>query len=188
MKYTIGIDEAGRGPLAGPVSVGIVRIPELFDKKFFKNIRDSKKLSEKSRDEWFAKARKHNLLFAVSLVSERIIDRRGISYAIRLAIKRCLKKVGAKPDDQILLDGSLKAPKEFKNQETIIGGDDKIAVIGMASICAKVTRDKRMLRLAKKFPEYGFEVHKGYGTHTHYQAIKKHGVSPVHRQSFLKNI
>lgn len=187
MRFDIGIDEAGRGPLAGPVAVGTVRVPENFDPIFFKHIRDSKKLSEKSREEWFAKARAHNLNFVVSLVSERIIDRKGITYAIRLATKRCLKKVGAKPSDQIFLDGSLKAPKEFKNQKTIIGGDDKVALISMAAICAKVTRDKRMLRLAKKFPKYSFEIHKGYGTRAHYQALKKHGVSLVHRQSFLRN-
>lgn len=200
-KYLIGIDEAGRGPLAGPVAVGLVAIPESADwriRELLSGVRDSKQLSEKEREDWFIKiktAEKSAALFsAVSLVSEKIIDSRGISFAIHLGIKKCLNKFEGnqisvrKNDCEILLDGSLKAPKEYKDQKTIIKGDAKVPIIGLASIVAKVSRDKKMRSLAKKYPKYGFEIHKGYGTKKHYEAIKKHGISSVHRKSFLKNI
>jgi len=192
MKYSVGIDEAGRGPLAGPVAVGAVRIKAGFDMKFFEGIKDSKKLSAKKREKWFLKAeearKRGELDWAVSLVSEKGIDKAGIAPAIRSGIERCLKKLSAETTDRIFLDGGLKLPKEYLYQETIIKGDEKIAVISLASICAKVTRDKYMTELSKKYPDYGFEIHKGYGTRAHIAAIKKHGASDVHRKSFLKNI
>lgn len=124
--------------------------------------------------------------YSVSMVSNEIIDKRGISHAINLAIKRGLKKVVANPkNSQILLDGRLFAPVEFKNQKTIIRGDEKETSIALASIVAKVTRDRYMVRLSKKFPKYGFGKHKGYGTRDHYKAIKKHGLTKFHRKSFL---
>lgn len=192
MKYVVGIDEAGRGPLAGPVAVGMVKIAADFDEAFFEGIRDSKKLSAKKREEWFLKAeeaQKAKLLdWAVSLVSEKSIDKLGIAPAIRSGMSRCLEKLAVAHEDTIFLDGGLKLPKEFIHQETIIKGDEKIAVISLASICAKVLRDRYMIKLAEKYPVYGFEVHKGYGTKTHIATIKKHGSSDVHRKSFLKKI
>lgn len=192
MTYIIGVDEAGRGPLAGPVAVGTVKIKKGFNPDFFKGIKDSKKLKEKDREDWFAKAQEARvegrLDFAVSLVSEKIIDKKGISFALRLGISRNLKKLRADSKDKIFLDGSLFAPAEFINQETIIKGDEKVAVISLASICAKVTRDRYMTRLSKKHPQYGFEKHKGYGTKMHTEAIRKHGVLVIHRKSFLKSI
>ena len=192
MQYIVGIDEAGRGPLAGPVAVGVVSIPSNFNKRFFKSIKDSKKLSSEDRELWFALAtearQKGELDFRVSLVSERIIDKHGISYALRLGIKRCLSQLGTSEESQIFLDGALKAPEKFIHQLTVIRGDEKIPVISLASIVAKVIRDKRMVKLSKKFPEFGFHIHKGYGTLMHRQAIKKFGPSEVHRRSFLKKL
>lgn len=191
MSNIFGIDEAGRGPLAGPVSVGAVRIHADFNKKFFKGIKDSKKLIESERDTWFLLAKeakkKGELDFAVALISEKVIDTKGISAAIKLGIKRCLDKLEAGSGDQVFLDGSLHAPQEFIHQKTIIRGDEKIPVISLASVCAKVTRDTYMKKLAKKYPEYCFEDNKGYGTKVHMAALNKFGPSVVHRTSFLKN-
>lgn len=192
-KYLIGIDEAGRGPLAGPVSVGAVMISKDFNKKLWKGVRDSKKLSHKAREEWFIKLQEWQKLgiikFHVALVSEKIIDTKGISYAIKKGIAECLKKVKADCDTcTVLLDGSLKAPAEFLNQETIIKGDDKEPIISLASIAAKVTRDRYIIKIAKKYPLYKLEIHKGYGTHFHREMIKKYGSAVIHRKSFLRNI
>ncbi len=193
MTHIVGIDEAGRGPLAGPVAVGGVRIPQQFDKKFWKGIKDSKQLTAEERELWFALAqecKKNNELdFAVALVSEKVIDRHGIAYAIRLGIKRVLKSLGiSETESQIFLDGGIKAPKEFKHQLTVIKGDEKIPVVSLASICAKVVRDRRMVKLSKKYPEYNFAQHKGYGTQIHRDAIQKYGPIELHRMSFLKHL
>ena len=192
MKYVVGIDEAGRGPLAGPVAIGAVMIPHDFHKQFFIGIKDSKKLLPADRELWFELAqearRLGNMDFTVSLISEKVIDRRGIVWAIRLGIKRCFKKLGVASDAQIFLDGSLKAPDAFIHQTTVIRGDEKIPVISLASICAKVVRDRKMVRLAKKFPEFDFHLHKGYGSLRHIQAIRKYGLTEIHRRSFLKKL
>jgi ribonuclease HII len=193
MTHIVGIDEAGRGPLAGPVAVGGVRVPLKFQKQFFKGIKDSKQLSLEERELWYALAKeakkKGELDFAVALVSEKVIDRHGIAYAIRLGIKRVLKalKISEK-ESQIFLDGGIKAPESFEHQLTVIRGDEKIPIVSMASICAKVTRDRRMVKLSKKYPEYEFEVHKGYGTRVHREAIRKYGPIELHRKSFLRNL
>ena len=192
MRYIVGIDEAGRGPLAGPVAVGVVKVNKL--KKFnklVKGIKDSKKLSEAKREEWFEKLHevepRVKTKFAVYLISEKIIDKHGIAYAIRLGIKKCLIKLKVSDNSKIFLDGGIKAPENFLHQTTIIKGDEKIPVISLASICAKVTRDRFMIKLSKKYPQYNFHIHKGYGTLMHRKLIKKHGPSPAHRKSFLKN-
>ncbi len=192
MRYIVGIDEAGRGPLAGPVSVGAVKLVDSSNKKFLRGIKDSKQLKLKEREFWFSLAKemqkKGELEFAVSLISEKIIDKKGIVYAINLGIKKCLIKLKVPRDSKIFLDGGIKAPKNFKNQKTIIKGDEKVAIISLASICAKVTRDIYMTKLSKKYPEYNFHKHKGYGTLDHRKTIRKFGASMVHRKSFLKNI
>ncbi|MDQ3089765.1 MAG: ribonuclease HII [bacterium] len=189
-KCVIGIDEAGRGPLAGPVAVGAVMVSTTFNKKFFKGIKDSKQLNESDRDLWYdlaIQAKKEGVLdFSVSLVAPEIIDKRGITFAIAVGIKRCLKKLNASKGSQIFLDGGLRAPGEFLHQLTVIKGDEKIPIISLASVVAKVTRDKYMKNLSKKIPEYGFHLHKGYGTFMHKTALKLYGASPVHRKSFLK--
>ena len=193
MKYIIGIDEAGRGPLAGPVAIGVALVKADFDFKLLKGVRDSKKLLEKQREEWFLKLKdwkKQSLIdFKVSLIGAKIIDEKGISHAIRKGIKSCLKRLEADPkSSKVLLDGSLKAPDSFENQITIIGGDDKEPIISIASIAAKVTRDRKMKRLAVLYPKYQFEVHKGYGTALHCQLLRQYGASEIHRQSFISGI
>jgi len=192
-SYIVGIDEAGRGPLAGPVAVGLVCIPVNFNKKLFGKAKDSKQLSEKIREEIFLETKKLHrdgvLTYAVSMVHADVIDTKGITYAIKLCIKRCLKKCGVSPEEtMVLLDGSLKAPRVYVHQKTIIRGDQKEKVISLASIMAKVTRDRWMKKVALKYPEYGFEIHKGYGTKIHRESIKKNGLSSVHRKSFLTRI
>lgn len=187
-KYIIGVDEVGRGPLAGPVAVGAMLITPRMQKRY-RNIKESKQLSEIKREKWYAQIQKDvgsELQYAVSFVSAKIIDAKGIQYAIRLALKRSLKKLAVNPSEcKVLLDGGLFAPKEYIRQETIIHGDAKEIVIAMASIVAKVRRDRLMVRLNRKYPVYGFARHKGYGTKTHYGAIKKHGISVLHRKSYL---
>ena len=187
MEYLVGIDEVGRGPLAGPVAVGVLVMKE--NLKIFGKIRDSKKLSEKQREEWFeiicAERQRGALDFSVSFVSHIMIDKRGLAWALRTATARALTRLAIPTDSAIFLDGGLRAPEIFKNQKTIIKGDEKIPVIALASIVAKVTRDHLMIRMAEKYPQYGFERHKGYGTKEHFATIKKHGLCPIHRRSFL---
>jgi ribonuclease HII len=190
-KYIIGIDEAGRGPLAGPVAVAAVCVP-IANKPRGKQ-KDSKQLTAKQREELFLELkqqqRENKLKFAVALVGHKYIDERGIAAAIRLGIKRCLERLGCEPGEcLVLLDGSLRASAIYINQKTIIGGDASEPIIALASIVAKVHRDRRMIRLSQKYPNYGFAVHKGYGTLAHYQALKQHGLSPIHRRSFLKKL
>lgn len=209
IKYVVGIDEAGRGPLAGPVSVGVFGAEQKMEKWLLQNIfqnklRDSKKLSPKKREEIYKKfvaLRKKTLrlhsgqvFFAVSHVSNKIIDKIGISKAIQIGINKSLKnyttsqKIEGNPLPEIRLDGLLKAPEKFKNQKTIIKGDEKDVFIACASIVAKVSRDRLMCRLALKYPLYAFEVHKGYGTKLHYSLIQKYGISEIHRKSFYLKI
>lgn len=198
IRYTIGIDEAGRGPLAGPVAVGVVVVPHDFDWSQIENVKDSKKLSAKKREAVFARtqelAKDGKLQYAVTFSSAKLIDSHGISHAIRAAIARALdsfQKGLAFPDYdecEVLLDGSLKAPEQFVHQQTIIGGDATEPTISLASICAKVSRDRIMVRESEKYPQYGFAVHKGYGTAAHIAAIREHGLCELHRSTFCKNI
>lgn len=190
-RILVGVDEAGRGPLAGPLAVGIVVLPRRYLKEFAQ-IRDSKKLTSAKRQIWFDKLRKERkrgtLDFRVSCVGNAIIDKKGISYAARCGIRRCLQRLEVSPaQSEILLDGLLYAPKKFLLQKTVIKGDERVPIIALASVAAKVVRDGKMTRLAKRFPQYGFEIHKGYGTALHRKRILKHGPSPIHRRSFLKN-
>ncbi len=187
-KWVVGIDEAGRGPLAGPVAVAAVAATASVKRKT-QNVkfRDSKKLSFKKREEIFKLVASSQKLVAVcSLVGEKIIDQHGIVYAVRLGIKRSLQKLNINPKMcNILLDGSLKAPPEYKNQKTVIRGDETVPIIALASIVAKVKRDRRMIRISKKYPQYNFHVHKGYGTRAHYRALRINGPSEIHRLTFL---
>ena len=200
VKYIIGVDEAGRGPLAGPVSVGVCVVPASLTRKILlrqvrasgiSKLKDSKKLSAKMREVWFAKMQEmqknRQINFSVTLVSNKIIDTKGLSFAIKKALFLSLKNLEVSPTDcLVLLDGGLHAPAQFIHQKTIIKGDEKEFAISLASIAAKVTRDRHMTRLAKKYPAYNFEIHKGYGTARHIATIKKEGISPIHRHSFLK--
>lgn len=196
IRYLIGIDEAGRGPLAGPVAVGVTccklaDLPKL--QRLWRGVKDTKQLTPRNREIWFKRLKdfRHQKLldFKVSLVGEAIIDRWGISRAVRVGIKRCLERLAIKPDQVlILLDGSLRAPRAYQYQKTIIRGDETEPIISLASIVAKVTRDRRLIRLHAEYPQYAFDIHKGYGTALHYQRLRQHGPSPRHRRSFLKKI
>jgi len=193
MRYLIGIDEAGRGPLAGPVSVGAVMIRVDADMSLLSSMRDSKQLNSQDREELFQELKnlkkEGKLDFAVSFSAASMIDGRGIMPSIRSALAKCLKKLEARPDEcNILLDGSLYAPEEFLEQRTIIRGDASEPLISAASIAAKVMRDRHMERLAHLYPVYGFDVHKGYGTLRHREAIRAYGLSELHRASFCKSL
>ena len=195
-RYVIGIDEAGRGPLAGPVSVGAVCAPltTTIEHDFFKKgVRDSKKLTLGKREELFDWIRHHDdLRHVVSMVGPRVVDRDGISVAIKTAILRALRRVmpsdATYADVLVLLDGGLSAPTPYIHQATIIKGDEKEPLIALASVVAKVSRDEKMRRLGFQYPQYGFEGHKGYGTKEHYKAIKEFGVCDSHRMSFLTKL
>lgn len=202
-KYIIGIDEVGRGPVAGPVATGTVLIRKENYKKceeLFANFKDSKKLSPKKRNEWFAnikKAKEEGLLdYKIVFVDNKKIDEFGIAPSIKSCIKTSLKiypqqgrgNLEKIEECLVLLDGGLKAPEEFINQKTITKGDEKEMVIALASIVAKVTRDSVMCNMAKEYPNYLLEKHKGYGTKAHMGAIREHGISDIHRKSYLKNI
>ncbi len=189
-KWTIGIDEAGRGPLAGPVTLAAVICPKNVALNFFFGIKDSKRLTLKRREEWLKKIKSHPKIFYLAVsVGPAIIDRVGIACAIRQAVGRVLCRIdaGRFGKTEILLDGSLRAPEKYP-QKTIIKGDEKIPVIAAASIVAKVSRDRKMMRFSRLFPKYAFEIHKGYGTRLHYKMLKKHGLCRIHRRSFLKNM
>ncbi len=190
MRFVLGVDEAGRGPLAGPVAVGVVAAPEGFDvAKEFPGVADSKQLSEKKREHLFALLEERvtggDVRFVVEYGEASVIDARGIAVVIREAVARGIHFLA--PDAtpvRVLLDGALSAPEVYR-QQTIIGGDARVPLISLASIAAKVSRDRLMCRLAAAYPLYGFERHKGYGTKAHYEVLKKHGSSPIHRQTFL---
>jgi ribonuclease HII len=195
MKYVVGIDEVGRGPLAGPVTVCIVMCEENTYKilKRNKNLplagKDSKKLREKDREKYekvlkiLAKEKK--IFFSVNHVSNKIIDKKGISFCIKHAILLGFKKLKVDPANaRVLLDGGLRAPAEFTFQKTIIKGDEKEQIIAWSSILAKVSRDDLMRKIGLKYLGYSFGIHKGYGTKTHRTAIQTLGLSDFHRKSF----
>ncbi len=191
-KWLVGVDEAGRGPLAGPVAVGVVKVPGDFDWGLIPGVGDSKQIAAEKRVALFRRAqelRHHRQLdFAVAMVGSSVIDEKGIMYAINLAMARCLRRLELDPATcHIRLDGSLQAPQAF-SQETIIKGDVTEPAIGLASILAKVTRDRYMTRIARRYSRYGFEQHMGYGTKVHRHAIATYGKCPIHRVSYCNNI
>jgi ribonuclease HII len=200
-KYVIGIDEVGRGPVAGPVAVCALCIcqnnnlnnKDKFNTTNFRNFKDSKKLSHSQRVEWLKKIdeekKKGNIFYKVSFQSNKIIDTKGIVFAINKSLETSLKFLNKKSAESlVLLDGGLKAPKEYVNQKTIIKGDEKELAIALASIVAKEARDVLMVKMALKYPGYSLEKHKGYGTAAHYKAMKNKGISAIHRKSFLKSL
>ena len=173
-----GVDEAGRGPLAGPVVAAAVILRK---RDFRSRIDDSKKLTATMRKRALAEIIK-NAIVGIGIVSEKVIDRINILRATALAMEQAIKGLGV-PPDYILIDGRVPVKSSYR-KENIIKGDSKCISIACASIVAKVTRDNIMIRLHKKYPEYGFERHKGYGTRHHIIAIRKYGHSPVHRKTF----
>lgn len=177
-----GIDEAGRGPLCGPVVAGAVIMPKEYDILY---INDSKKLSDKKREEVYEQIVNTAISWAVGIVSPARIDEINILQATYEAMREAIQKLSIVPD--ILLNDAVTIPKVDIKQVPIIKGDAKSQSIAAASIIAKVTRDHMMEEYDRIYPEYGFAKHKGYGTAAHIAAIKEFGPSPIHRRTFIKN-
>ena len=181
--YIGGIDEAGRGPLAGPVVASVV----VFKKGTkIEGVNDSKKLSEAKRDELFEIIKEEALDYGIGIVNNEEIDEFNILNATYMAMKKAINCLHKAPD--FLLIDAATIPGIDTDQKAIIKGDSKSISIAAASILAKVTRDSIMYHYDEIYPEYGFKSHKGYGTKEHYEAIEKHGITPIHRKSFLKNV
>lgn len=176
-----GVDEAGRGPLAGPVCAAAVILPEHLE---IPGLNDSKKLTDKKRRELFPIIKEQAAAYGIGLASHQEIDEINILQATYLAMERALAQLSVKPD-LALIDGN-RARDFGIPVETVVKGDSLSASIAAASILAKVTRDDLMLELAKEYPGYGFEVHKGYGTRAHYAALREYGPCAIHRMTFLK--
>lgn len=194
-KWIVGVDEVGRGPVAGPVSVCVCAISVDCYKKMSTSWRrqgltDSKRMTPKQRELWYEKAKilqKEGVVrYEVVSRSAGTIDKKGIQVAIRECIAEGFEKLALDPKEIVVyLDGGLRAPEMYKNQTTIIKGDLTERSISLASVIAKVSRDAYMAKMAKKYPGYGFENHKGYGTKAHYKAILKQGTTKLHRKLYL---
>lgn len=178
-----GVDEAGRGPLAGPVCAAAVILPRGL---VIPGLNDSKKLSDKRRRELMPIIKQEAIAYGIAFASETEIDEINILQATFLAMKRALAQLEGKADFA-LIDGNRQTDFGLP-VKTVVKGDSLSANIAAASILAKVTRDDLMLELAQQYPGYGFEIHKGYGTKAHYAAIKELGISPIHRRTFLKKL
>ena len=180
-KLVCGVDEAGRGPLAGPVCAAAVILPANLE---IPGLDDSKKLSDKRRRELFPIIKEQAIAYGIGLASHEEIDEINILQATYLAMERALADLAVKPE-YVLIDGNRA--KDFGLPvKTVVKGDSLSANIAAASVLAKVARDDAMLKLAEEYPQYGFEIHKGYGTKAHYEALRAHGHCPVHRLTFLK--
>ncbi|MBR2303485.1 MAG: ribonuclease HII [Clostridia bacterium] len=180
-KLVAGIDEAGRGPLAGPVVVASVIMPV---DNIIEGINDSKKLSEKKRNLLFDKIKEVAIAYHIEVINEKVIDEINILNATKLGMKNCIDKLSVVPD--IVLIDAVKIDSDVQTV-SIIKGDAKSYSIAAASILAKVYRDNLMLQYDKDYPIYNFSKHKGYGTKAHIDAIKEHGICPIHRRTFVKN-
>lgn len=177
-----GVDEAGRGPLAGPVFAAAVILPE---NCIIEGLNDSKKISEKKREALFGVIKEKAISYSIASVDEKIIDEINILQATYLAMRKAVEGLDV-PADYALIDGNRMPPIEIDG-ETVVKGDAKSPSIAAASILAKVSRDRFMLELDEKYPQYKFAQHKGYGTKLHYEMLTEHGVSDCHRMSFLKS-
>lgn len=192
--WIVGIDEVGRGPIAGPVTVCAVAMPcGLYKKARWAGLADSKQLSMAKREGWYAKAntleQEGTIRIALASQTAAQIDRKGISSCIKACIAKSLEILNLDPTKtKVLLDGGLKAPLEYVDQTTVIKGDQKHKIISLASVIAKVTRDAYMAKMDATYPGYGWARNKGYGTASHYKALKKLYITRLHRKSFLKGI
>ena len=180
-KYIAGIDEAGRGPLAGPVCVAIAIMP-LDENDIIEGVNDSKKLTEKKRNLLFDKIVEKAIAYHIELVDEETIDTINILNATKVGMLSCIDKISVKPD--VVLIDAVKITSDIETV-SIIKGDQLSYSIACASILAKVTRDRLMVEIDKEYPEYQFAKHKGYGTKVHIEALKKYGKCPRHRNSFI---
>ena len=181
LRLICGVDEAGRGPLAGPVCAAAVILPEHLQ---IPGLNDSKKLTDKKRRELFPVIQEQAIAYGIGLASEQEIDEINILQATFLAMRRALEQLTVRPEIA-LIDGNRETDFGLP-VKTVVKGDSLSANIAAASILAKVTRDNLMMELAQQYPEYGFEIHKGYGTKAHYQALRTYGPCPIHRKTFLK--
>lgn len=181
LNVICGVDEAGRGPLAGPVCAAAVILPKHLQ---IPGLTDSKKLSDKKRRELFPIIQQQAIAYGIGLASEAEIDEINILQATFLAMRRALSQLSIRPEIA-LIDGNRETDFGLP-VKTVVKGDSLSANIAAASILAKVTRDTMMVELAEQYPEYGFEIHKGYGTKAHYEALRTYGPCPIHRKSFLK--
>lgn len=179
-----GIDEAGRGPLAGPVCAAAVILPYGTE---IAGLNDSKKLTEKKREALFPVIIEKAIAHGIGFASEQEIDEINILNATFLAMRRAVESMNVTPD-LLLIDGNQRPKIGTCEEVTVVKGDMKSVSIAAASVLAKVSRDRYMLEMAEKYPQYAFEKHKGYGTKLHYEKITKFGVSPIHRRTFLKKI
>ena len=178
-----GVDEAGRGPLAGPVCAAAVILPANLD---IPGLNDSKKLSDKRRRELYPVIMEQAIAYGIGLADHQEIDEINILQATFLAMERAMQNLSVKPE-LALIDGNRE--KDFGVPvKTVVHGDSLSASIAAASVLAKVTRDDIMLQMAEEYPGYGFEIHKGYGTKAHYQALAEKGPCPIHRMTFLKKL
>ena len=182
-QIVCGVDEAGRGPLAGPVCAAAVILP---DGLVIEGLDDSKKLTEKKRDALYDIICEEAIAYGIAFASVEEIEEMNILQATFLAMKRAVEGLSVKPD-LALVDGNQKPNLDIQAR-TLVKGDAKSPSIAAASILAKVTRDRLMTEIAEEYPQYEFPKHKGYGTKLHYEKIMEHGISPVHRRSFLKKI
>lgn len=179
-----GVDEAGRGPLAGPVYAAAVILPK---GHIVEGVNDSKKLSEKKRELLFDKIIDECVCYSIGTASEKEIDEINILQATYLAMRRAVDGLEIVPQ-LALIDGNRIPPLTASDAKAIVKGDTKSASIACASILAKVSRDRYMLKMAEKYPEYQFEKHKGYGTKLHYEMIEQYGICEIHRKTFLKKV
>ena len=184
MTNYIGVDEVGRGSIAGPLTVCAVKVDENIKKDLI-GLKDSKQLTHQKRVEIFNKY-KDSVEYTLASATAKQIDQNGLSMCLKELVQNSVDKVAAK-NDNILLDGGLKVDESYKNQKTIIKGDETEGVIALASIIAKVNRDMFMSNLSQKQPYvvYNFESNKGYGTKKHFESVNKHGLSNVHRKTFI---
>ncbi len=182
-RFICGVDEAGRGPLAGPVCAAAVILPPHID---IPGLNDSKKLSDKRRRELYPVIQEKALAYGIAFADHREIDEYNILQATYLAMERAIAQLTIKPD-MALIDGN-RARDFGLPVKTVVHGDSLSASIAAASILAKVTRDDWILEMAKEYPQYGFDVHKGYGTKAHYEAIAEYGPCEIHRMTFLKKL
>lgn len=201
-KWLIGIDEVGRGALAGPVTVGVVAIragARRISASAKLPLRDSKKLSPQQREAWVKymrtwKKERNDIYFATCSMSHKVVDKINVGQAANRAATKALQKLlidsSINPNHaKVFLDGGLyvnETNTKFPKTETIIKGDEKVPVIALASIVAKVTRDRKLVRLGEEYSDYALATHKGYGTKMHIKAIKKYGISDIHRLTFTK--
>lgn len=176
-----GVDEAGRGPLCGPVVAAAVILPK---DECIEGVNDSKKLSEKKREKLYNDIISKSLAYGIGISDVDVIEEVNILNATKIAMKKAIENLNIKPD-YVLIDGNQMIDIDIKG-ETVISGDAKSESIAAASILAKVTRDRMLIEYDKKYPEYGFAKHKGYGTKAHIEAIKEYGLTPIHRPSFCK--